>query len=188
MTQKRLPLAALRLALLLSAALTASSSRAEFGISEILADNSGTTLSDEDGFPADWIEIQNPDPAGASINGYYLTDDPNVLNKWMLPDVTIGANGYLLVFATGKDRALAGSELHTNFALGAGGDVRTAASAARWTACRRPALRSQRRRCGWNTASRSPRRNRRSHWRPLARGARPPPHESSPSWSRPLGG
>lgn len=90
-------------------------------ISEIVADNSGTTLSDQDGFPADWIEIQNPG-AAASINGYYLTDDPLNLTKWRLPDVTIGANGFLVVFATGKNRAVAGSELHANFALGASGE------------------------------------------------------------------
>ncbi|MGI9243300.1 MAG: chitobiase/beta-hexosaminidase C-terminal domain-containing protein, partial [Verrucomicrobiales bacterium] len=120
MSKKRSPFGAYGLLLVLSAALTLNS-HAEFAISEFLADNSGSTLSDEDGFPADWIEIQNPD-AAASINGYYLTDDPGDLTKWMLPDVTIGSNGYLVVFATGKNRTDPAGELHTNFALGAGGE------------------------------------------------------------------
>jgi len=121
MSKKQSFLAALRLSLFLTVLYPFSSS-AEFLISEIVADNSGTTLSDEDGFPADWLEIQNPEPSTASIAGYYLTDDPAVLTKWQLPDVSIGANGFLVVFATGKNRAVSGSELHANFSLGAGGE------------------------------------------------------------------
>ena len=121
MPKLRNPLVPLHLALIFSL-LPLWCAHAEFSISEFLADNSGTTFSDEDGFPADWIEIQNPDATAASVLGYYLTDDPDNLSKWALPDVTIGANGYLVVFTSGKDRAVAGQELHTNFSLGAGGE------------------------------------------------------------------
>ena len=58
----------------------------------------------------------------ASLNGWYLTDSHNNLSKWRFPDVTIPANGYLVVFASAKDRAIAGSPLHTNFKLGSDGD------------------------------------------------------------------
>lgn len=121
MSKKQSFLATLRLLLFLTI-IYPFNSNAEFLISEIVADNSGTTLSDEDGFPADWLEIQNPEPSTASIAGYYLTDDPAVLTKWQLPDVSISGNGFLVVFATGKNRAVSGSELHANFSLGAGGE------------------------------------------------------------------
>jgi len=96
-------------------------SQAEFLINEFLAENTGTSFNDEDGFPADWIEIHNPGPA-ASINGYHLTDDATNLTKWTFPNVTIPANGYLLVFASGKDRTVAGQPLHANFSLDIDGE------------------------------------------------------------------
>ena len=97
-------------------------SHAQFQISEFLADNSGALLADEDGQPSDWIEIQNVGNAAASIAGYHLSDDPTDLGKWTFPDESIAPGAYLLVFASGKNRALAGSELHTNFSLNAGGE------------------------------------------------------------------
>ena len=96
--------------------------QAEFIISEFLAKNSGTLITDEDGFPADWIEIHNPDPFPASLTGYSLTDDSDNLRKWIFPDVTIPANGYLRVFATSKDRTANTSLLHTNFQLNSSGE------------------------------------------------------------------
>ena len=116
MIQLRTSFTALALTLFL-----ASFSRAEFLINEFLAENTGTSLNDEDGFPADWIEIYNPGPA-ASINGYHLTDDPTNLTKWTFPNVTIPANGYLLVYATGKDRTATGQPLHSNFSLDIDGE------------------------------------------------------------------
>ena len=108
MIQLRTSFTALALTLFL-----APFSQAEFLINELLAENTGTFFNDEDGFPADWIEIHNPGPA-ASINGYHLTDDPANLTKWTFPNVTVPANGYLLVYATGKNRTVTGQPLHTN--------------------------------------------------------------------------
>lgn len=47
--------------------------RAEPVISEFLASNR-TGILDEDGDHSDWIELRNPDPATASLKGWYLTD------------------------------------------------------------------------------------------------------------------
>jgi hypothetical protein len=98
------------------------SSHAQFQISEFLTNNSGALLADEDGRPSDWIEIQNVGAATASIAGYHLSDDPTDLGKWAFPDESIAPGAYLLVFASGKNRAIAGSELHTNFSLNDGGE------------------------------------------------------------------
>jgi len=97
-------------------------SHAQFEISEFLASNSSALLADEDAQPSDWIEIQNVGNAAASIAGYHLSDDPTDLGKWAFPDQSIAPGAYLLVFASGKNRAIAGSELHTNFGLNTGGE------------------------------------------------------------------
>ncbi|MFT6861847.1 MAG: hypothetical protein ACJAVK_000400 [Akkermansiaceae bacterium] len=97
-------------------------SHAQFEISEFLADNSGTLLTDEDGQPSDWIEIQNVGAAAATIAGYHLSDDPTNLSKWTFPDEAIAPGAYLVVYASGKNRTIAGSELHTNFGLNSGGE------------------------------------------------------------------
>jgi hypothetical protein len=90
-------------------------------ISEFLASN-GANLTDEDGDTPDWIEIHNPDAVTLNLGGYHLTDSGN-LTKWTFPaGVTIPANGYLRVFASDEDRAVAGANLHTNFALDPDGE------------------------------------------------------------------
>lgn len=90
-------------------------------ISEFLAVNS-TGATDENGDTSDWIEIQNPLPTDLNLDGYYLTDSSSNLVKWRLPAVTLPGSGYLLVWASNKNRTIVGQPLHTNFVLdGSGG-------------------------------------------------------------------
>ena len=90
-------------------------------ISEFMASN-GSVLADEDGDFNDWIEIRNPDASPIPLGGYYLTDDAAELTKWAFPAVTLNPGATIVVFASNKDRAIAGSELHTNFKLSASGE------------------------------------------------------------------
>ncbi len=90
-------------------------------ITEFMADNKSVQI-DEDNEHSDWIEICNPTGQPSSLDGYYLTDDPNNLTMWRFPGVTLAPGGYLLVFASGNNRAVAGSELHTNFNLDRDGE------------------------------------------------------------------
>ena len=90
-------------------------------ISEFMAVN-GDTLADQDGAYSDWIEIHNPTAGAVNLDGYYLTDDAASLTKWRLPAVALPSGGNLVVFASGKDRAVAGQQLHTNFSLDATGE------------------------------------------------------------------
>ncbi len=90
-------------------------------ISEFLAANSGG-LRDADGDSSDWIEIYNPTSAPVDLEGWFLTDNPGDLNAWQLPSLTLAANDFVTIFASGKDRAVSGSELHTNFRLSTDGD------------------------------------------------------------------
>ncbi|HWB02891.1 MAG TPA: lamin tail domain-containing protein [Verrucomicrobiales bacterium] len=91
-------------------------------INEFMADNDGALLVDGDGEKSDWIEIHNPSGTPAALQGYFLTDDPTDLQKWSFPAVSLASNAYMIVFASGKDRRVAGSPLHTNFSLDAGGE------------------------------------------------------------------
>lgn len=90
-------------------------------ISEIMASNT-TSLQDEDGDTPDWIEIHNPDSTAVDLSGWHLSDDNTQPDKWSFPSVVIPAGGYLLVFASDKDRSTPGSELHTNFKLASEGE------------------------------------------------------------------
>ena len=88
-------------------------------IHEIMADNK-TSLVDEDGDNSDWIELYNRSPQAINLDGWALTDDPQQPDKWLFPDVILQSGGYVLVFASGKDRH--SNPLHTNFKLNRHGE------------------------------------------------------------------
>jgi hypothetical protein len=88
-------------------------------IAEFLASNVHGLL-DEDGDASDWVELENVGEA-INLNGWYLTDDRMNLAKWRFPATDMAAHGRLLIFASGKNRAVASSQLHLNFALNAAG-------------------------------------------------------------------
>ena len=90
-------------------------------IAEFMAVNDAT-LADIDGDYSDWIEIYNPGPAAVGLLDWGLTDVQDDDDPWRLPDIQLGAGERLVVFASGKDRAAAGQELHTDFALDGAGE------------------------------------------------------------------
>jgi CotH kinase protein/Chitobiase/beta-hexosaminidase C-terminal domain/Lamin Tail Domain len=104
--------------LFFAACLTAPSARA-MRINEILAVNEGG-LQDADQTSPGWLELYNETAAAVNLSGWRLTDDPLVPAKWVFPSVSVPANGYLLVFTSGKNRT--GAELHTNFQLDPDGE------------------------------------------------------------------
>ncbi len=94
-------------------------SSGQIRINEIVASN-GTGLQDfESEFP-DWIELYNEGTETVNLSNYSLTDDLEVQDKWVLPNVEIQPGAYLIIFASGKD--LKTNELHTNFKLSADGE------------------------------------------------------------------
>ena len=90
-------------------------------ISEFGASNN-EVLEDEDGDASDWIEIFNPSNSPLNLGGYFLTDDESELNQWAFPPTILGAGERLIVFASSKNRAVSGEELHTNFGLSSSGE------------------------------------------------------------------
>jgi CotH kinase protein/Concanavalin A-like lectin/glucanases superfamily/Lamin Tail Domain/Immunoglobulin I-set domain len=98
-----------------------ASSQENVVISEFMASN-GSTFLDEDGDYSDWIEIHNAGPTTVNLLNWSLTDSAGNLTKWRFPETNIVADGYMLVFASEKDRRVPGAPLHTNFKLGADGE------------------------------------------------------------------
>src|SRR6266496_1516946 len=90
-------------------------------ISEFMAANHSTLL-DEDGDSSDWIELFNSGTNAVNLGGWFLTDDSLNLSKWMFPGTNLSPNSFLVVFASGKNRAVAGAPLHTSFNLSSGGE------------------------------------------------------------------
>ncbi len=89
-------------------------------ISEIMAAGQNV-VADEDGEYPDWIELQNTGTTTVNLANWSLTDNAAVLQKWKITSASIPAGEFLIVFASGKNRA-SGGELHTNFSLTSGGE------------------------------------------------------------------
>ncbi len=77
-------------------------------ITEFMASNDSTLL-DENDQSSDWIELYNNSKSIINLDGWHLTDDEESLTKWQLPAVDLAAGAYKIVFASDKDRAIAGS-------------------------------------------------------------------------------
>ena len=109
------------LALLVLSLCSFSTAHGVLHITEFMADNGGSLL-DSDGDASDWIEVFNSGANTADLEGYFLTDQEDAMTKWQLPAVKLPAGGFLLIFASGKNRNVAGSELHTNFNIAKAGE------------------------------------------------------------------
>ena len=82
-------------------------------ITEVMSSNS-SALADEDGDYPDWIELKNVSDQPVSLGGYLLSDSVTKDKFFPLPDVTLDAGAYMVVFASGKSRATAGQNIHTS--------------------------------------------------------------------------
>ncbi len=103
----------------LFSAILATASADTLYINEFVASNA-TGIQDEDGDFPDWIEFFNQGDHVLDLEDYGLSDDPEDPFLWRFPSVEIQPGGFLLVFASGKDRV--GSELHANFKIKTSGE------------------------------------------------------------------
>lgn len=91
-------------------------------LNEIMSSN-GSVLADEDGDFEDWIEIFNSGDEPINLSGFGLSDDEDEPFKWTFPDTTIQSGEFMLIWASDKNRASTGSELHTNYGVAAAGEA-----------------------------------------------------------------
>ncbi len=107
-------------------------SYAELLAGEGLAENGGVTISevmiknraaiaDDHGRYSDYIELHNASSRAVSLKGFMLSDDDAAPDKFVFPDVSIPADGYLLVFASGAEQRE--GQLHAGFSLSKGEGV-----------------------------------------------------------------
>ena len=89
-------------------------------INEIMSSN-GEAIADADGDFSDWFELYNTSDQSINLKGFGITDNEGDPLKWIFPDVQIEAKGFLLVWASGKDKFENG-QLHTNFTISATGE------------------------------------------------------------------
>jgi len=78
--------------------------------------NNTLTAADQDGEYNDWLELYNISTASVNLQGYFLSDRKSEPTKFQFPNVSIGAQDYLIIWID-KDSMQAG--LHTNFKLSA---------------------------------------------------------------------
>ncbi len=85
-------------------------------INEVLQKNL-YSLVDSDGDRNEWVELYNGSGQPVSLHGYFLSDTPDDLFRFALPDVTMGPGEHLVVFLSGKNRTE--GEIHASFGLSA---------------------------------------------------------------------
>lgn len=64
----------------------------------------------------DWVELYNPSSSPFNLTGFHLSDKASNMTKWLIPSGTVPANGYLMVYCSGKNTVVA-NELHPSFKL-----------------------------------------------------------------------
>ena len=72
-------------------------------LNEIVSSNA-SVIYDEDGDTPDWIELHNPSNQAVNLDGFGITDDPGDLSMWIFPSIVIEPNGFLVIFASDKNR------------------------------------------------------------------------------------
>ncbi len=95
-------------------------------INELVANNSAGMM--DDFFETDdWVEIYNPPGSGiTNLAGYYLSDDPDSLDKWLIPNTNAGVTTVLpnnfIVFWVDND-GNQGEDHVNSFTLSADGEM-----------------------------------------------------------------
>lgn len=75
-----------------------------------------TGITDAYGEREDWVELLNTTGAAIDLTGYYLSDNDGNLTKWQIPSGSIPANGYKMVFCSGRG-TVNGTQYHPSFGL-----------------------------------------------------------------------
>ena len=85
-------------------------------INEVMASN-GKTIADGEGNYSDWIELYNAGNSSINLHGFGLSDSIDEPCLWRFPDISIKADDFLLVWASGDGYLNQNKLLHTNFKI-----------------------------------------------------------------------
>lgn len=89
-------------------------------INEVLPSNKYSVI-DSYGDRSDWVELLNPTDDPVDLGEFYLSDDPEDLLKWRLPETELPSKGYALIFLSGKESVE--GEIHAPFSLSNGESI-----------------------------------------------------------------
>ena len=96
------------------------------GSTEPVADLDGAIEDNPDAPESvnDWVELYNNGLSSVSLNGWALTDDSGKPQKWLFPNLSIPAGGYVVVILDGQDIKAPGVNgyLHADFKLDSDGE------------------------------------------------------------------
>ena len=90
-------------------------------INEVMSSNK-ETIAASNGKYYDYIELYNGNGYDINLEGYFLSDDNSNTKKFKFPEVTIKANDYLLIYASGLN-VVNTDEVHTNFKIDSKGEI-----------------------------------------------------------------
>ena len=93
----------------------AAESHAQLIINEIMQSNIDCVMDDLNDFPDSWVELYNSGSSAVSLNNYKLGKSSEASEAWQLPNQSVGAKQYILVYC---DKEATG--LHTDFRLESG--------------------------------------------------------------------
>jgi len=87
-------------------------------INEFLAVND-SGIQDASGAFEDWLELYNPGPDAVELGGLFLTDDLLNTTQWSLPDTTLAAGDFLVIWCDNDPEE---GVLHASFKLSGSGE------------------------------------------------------------------
>ena len=106
------------LSLLAATLFCGSASAQTLKINEIMQSNVETIMDDIKEFPDSWVELYNPTDAAINLKDYQICNKNKVKKAWQLPDKTIPAGGYVLIYCDKEGKE--DNRLHADFRLESG--------------------------------------------------------------------
>ena len=67
--------------------------------------NSKSGFTDENGDDVDWIEVFNYSSDSVFLADYFLSDNPDNLDKWQFPNTYLGSQELITICASGREYA-----------------------------------------------------------------------------------
>ena len=93
------------------------SAHAQLVINELMQSNIDCIMDDLKEFPDSWVELYNSGTEAVNLKDYKLGVKDNVSKAWQLPNQTLKAKSYVVVYCDKEEKAL-----HTSFRLETGKD------------------------------------------------------------------
>ena len=86
-------------------------------INEVMQSNVDGIMDDLNDFPDSWVELYNPTATAVNLKNYKIGTKNKISKAWQLPDKTVGAGQYVIIYCdkAGEDEGV--SAIHTDFRL-----------------------------------------------------------------------